>query len=420
MKKNHRKFKNFLDNKKDLISSAFLFIVFCGIVFFQHFLIENKNLGSKILQEEDSTITTTNCAGENGGQQKIEKEVPFLSAPRIYIKYYKPETIKTIYLNGWAAGSKRRLEEAIEIAKTTEINALVVDIKDCTGFIFYNVNVAEADKYNAKKILIPDIEAFLEKLHQEEIYVIARIAIFQDPVLAQAREDLAIHKKSEKSSLWRDRSGRAWVDPSAKEVWDYNIAVAKDVLEKGFDEINFDYIRFPADGNLQNMDFPLWDGTASRSLIIKEFFKYLRKKLPGAVISADLFGLTTVNLDDLGIGQIIENAFEYFDYVCPMVYPSHYIPGFLGYQNPAQYPYEVIRDSLDSALSRLTSFNQSTGKKAKLRPWLQDFSLGGVAYDKKMIKAEMQAVYDSLGKDFCGFMLWNPGSAYTTEALQPE
>ncbi len=331
-----------------------------------------------------------------------------------------PEIVRAIYLTEWSAATGWRVQQAIELASSTEMNTIVVDIKDWSGFIIYDTNVPEADEYGAERILIPEIGAFLESLHQQDIYVIGRIAVFQDPILAQARPDLAIQSKSATSSVWLDNSGLEWIDPSAKEAWDYNIAIAKDALEQGFDEINFDYIRFPSDGDLKDMEFLFYNATTTRHLAIKEFFQYLRNKLPKAVLSADLFGLTTVNFDDIGIGQIIEHSFEYFDYVCPMVYPSHYADGFLGYKNPNDYPYEIVKYSMDSAIERLIKFNQSKEVllKAKLRPWLQDFVLSGDVFNAEMVKAQIRATQDALGNDFHGFMLWNSRNIYSEEVFK--
>lgn len=345
--------------------------------------------------------------------------------------FQPPEIIKAVYLTSWLAANPKVVDYVVNIAKNTEINAVVVDVKDWSGFIAYNTDIPEAAKYGAERILIPDIEAFLERFHREGIYVIARITVFQDPVLAQARPNLAVHRKSNKSLLWLDNVGLAWIDPAAKAAWDYNIASAKDAVGQGFDEINFDYVRFPSDGDLKDMSFSFWDEKTSKHLVIREFFKYLRKELPDAKLSIDFFGLTTVTSNDLGVGQVIEDAFEYFDYVCPMVYPSHYADGFLGYQNPADYPYEVIKYSMESALRRLLIYNQlqrtpaSTDEEitkqkrnVQLRPWLQDFDLGAI-YDAKMVRSEIEAVYDATGDNFRGFMLWNSSNVYTKEALQP-
>lgn len=338
--------------------------------------------------------------------------------------------IKSIYFTSYSASSKSRINYAFDIIDTTKINAVVIDIKDYSGYVFYDSKIPEVEKYGSKKLRIADIESLVKNFHKKGIYVIARVAVFQDPVLANARNDLAITKKSELSgtlpflgslNLWLDNLKLAWVDPASEEVWDYNIAVAKEAFEKGFDEVNFDYVRFPSDGNLSNMQFPVWDNKTPKSIVIKNFFEKTRKEMPDKKLSVDLFGLTTTNYDDLGVGQIIEYAYENFDYICPMVYPSHYASGFLGYNNPAQYPYEVVKYSMDMAKARLSAYklsNESEDKKinAELRPWLQDFNMGAI-YDSDMVKSEIQAVYDSLGENNKGYMLWNPSNIYTTEAF---
>jgi len=341
-----------------------------------------------------------------------------------------PEIVKAVYSTSWSASRESFINYVINLARTTEINAVVIDIKDYSGYIAYNTDIPEVEQYSAEYIKIPNIEFLIDRFHQEGIYVIARISIFQDPVLAQARPDLAIHSKSKLSflglsfsyfdplTLWLDNLKLAWIDPAAKEAWDYNIAIAKDAASRGFDELNFDYIRFPSDGSLRDMSFPFWDGTTPKHLIIKEFFGYLRQELPDTKLSADLFGLSCINYDDLGIGQVIEDAYEYFDYVSPMVYPSHYANGFLGYPNPAEYPYQVVKDSIQKALRRMIVYNQTYQKNVQLRPWLQDFDLGA-DYNAAMVRSEIRAVYDATGDEhFKGFMLWNSSNVYTTAALQ--
>lgn len=340
-----------------------------------------------------------------------------------------PEIVKAIYSTSWSASKEGFIDYLISIAKTTEINAVVIDIKDFSGYVGYDIAVPDVKKYNAKQIRITDIDSLIQKLHKEGIYVIARITVFQDPVLARARPDLAIYSKAKLSSLtpsipslaslWLDNVGLAWIDPAAKESWDYNIAIAKDAVNRGFDELNFDYVRFPSDGDLQDMIFPFWDGKVEKHIVIRDFFQYLRKSLPNTKISIDLFGLSTVSSNDLGVGQIIEDGFGYFNYVCPMVYPSHYADGFIGYQNPAEHPYEVVKNSMEGALRKLELYKKSQKTDVQLRPWLQDFDLGAT-YDAQMIKAEIRAVYEAAGDDFKGFMLWNSWNIYTKEALEPE
>ena len=328
--------------------------------------------------------------------------------------------------------------------------------------MLYNIDNADVAKYGAKQIEITKINSVIKRLHDEGIYVIARVTVFQDPILAKARPEWAIHRSianasssapainfSSTASLWYDNKKLAWMDPSASGVWDYNIAIAKDAAARGFDEINFDYIRFASDGNLSAMRFPVYSAkTETKRAAIARFFKYLRDQLSGITISADLFGLSTVNYDDLGIGQRLEDAAPYFDALAPMVYPSHYAAGSFGYKNPANYPYEIIKTSMDGALKKLnaladgqtggtasTSSATTTGVSAtsslplatsplvlaKLRPWLQDFNLGAT-YDVTKVKAEIQAVNDTVGKTgrFGGWMMWNSSNVYTKSALEVE
>ena len=354
---------------------------------------------------------------ENKTANKIENKSENKIENQNYLK--APDIIKAVYITSWSASSKNYINYLINLSETSEINSVVVDIKDWSGYIGYDTNVPEAEKYGAESARIRNIDEFVKNLHDKGIYVIGRIAIFQDPILARVRPDLAVQSRFS-SSLWLDRKGLAWIDPASKEGWDYNIKIAKDALSHGFDEINFDYVRFPSDGNLQDMIFPVWDGKNPKNLIIKEFFKYLRQELPNAKLSVDLFGLSTVNKDDMGIGQVIEDSFEYFDYVSPMVYPSHYDSGFLGFEKPAEHPYEVVKYSMDKAQERLAKYNAEQGismeTKAKIRPWLQDFNLGAV-YDADMVKAQIRAVFDATGEDFSGFMLWNPSNVYTKESI---
>ena len=332
-----------------------------------------------------------------------------------------PEIIKSIYITGYSAGSKKYLNYLENLFKNTEINAVVVDIKGSDGYVTYLSEAPDVKKYNLTDFAIGDIDSLVRFFHNQNIYVIGRIAVFEDPVYAKAKPDLAVYNKTKTTDtsvrvLWKDNHGLAWLDPASKDVWDYNISLAKDALYHGFDEINFDYIRFPTDGKEGEMGFPVYNGKTAKSEVIKNFFHYLRNNLAGEKISADLFGLTTVNTDDMGIGQIIENAFENFDYISPMVYPSHYANGFIGFANPAQHPYEVIKYSMNSAIAKSKNLEKQVQILGKLRPWIQDFNIGA-EYTPEMVKQEIRAIQDSLGSDYIGFMIWNPSNKYTEAAI---
>ena len=315
-----------------------------------------------------------------------------------------PDKIMAVYLTSWSASDSSRIDYVIDLSKETEINAVVIDVKDWSGRIPYDTNISLADEYGAERIIIKDMKGVINRLHKEGIYAIARVTVFQDPVLASKRTDLAV--KSLDGGIWYDYNGLAWIDPNKKEGWDYNIAVAKDAISQGFDEINFDYIRFPSDGNLNNMDI---DSSTERE-VIQSFYQYLRSELEGIRISADLFGLTTVNSDGLGIGQVIEDAYQYFDFVCPMIYPSHFASGFIGFESPAEHPFEVVPYSMAKAKIKLDGYN------SKLRPWLQDFNLGAV-YDIEKVYLQIKAVKEILTDDYYGYMIWSPTNWYNEEAI---
>ncbi|MEW5805413.1 MAG: putative glycoside hydrolase [Patescibacteria group bacterium] len=341
-----------------------------------------------------------------------------------------PKTVKAVYLTSWSAGNPEKINQVIELAKTTEINAVVIDIKDYSGKVAFETNSELIKQIGSKEIRIKNFKELIQKLHQENIYIIARIAVFQDLYLAETKPELAVKNKTN-SKIWRDQKNLAWVDPASRKVWDYNLEIAKQAIALGVDELNFDYIRFPSDGDISNLAYPVYNPeTETKFETIKRFFKYLNESLKpeGIILSADLFGQATFDESDMNIGQIIEDAYLYFDYVSPMVYPSHYANGFLGYKNPALYPYEVIDYSLESAIQRrvelfsrlasgTTELEQKKIKLAELRPWLQAFNLGA-DYTPEIVRKQIQAIDDN-GLDF-GWYLWNPNNIYNPKALKKE
>lgn len=320
-----------------------------------------------------------------------------------------PIPVKGIYMTSWVAGTKNWRDKLINFVDKTEINTIVIDVKDYSGRISFEVSdpILVELEYTEKRI--SDIENLIEILHKKNIYVIGRISVFQDPHLAKKRPDLALKNKS--GEVWSDRRGLMWVDPASSEVWDITVAISKEAERAGFDELNFDYIRFPSDGNIKDARYPFWDGKMKKSEVINNFFSYLNENLKdiGVPISADIFGMTTVTSNDLNIGQVFEDAVKNFDYVSPMVYPSHFAKGFMGYKNPSEFPYEVIKKALDDARAKTLAIGQDP---EKIRPWIQDFNLG-TKYDSPMIKKEIKAVYDS---GFSSWLSWDPSNQYTPEA----
>jgi hypothetical protein len=318
--------------------------------------------------------------------------------------------VKGIYVTSYAAGSPAPLARMIAIADQTEINAFVIDITDNEGKIAYNTDVPMAKSLGLIAPHIADIDGLIATLRQHNITAIARICTFQDSALAEARPDLAV--QSTKGGLWRDNKGMAYTNPYNHEVWDYEVQVAEDAARHGFREIQFDYVRFPSDGILANAKYP-GAGNIKKEDAIAGFLGYAKESLEplGVWVSADVFGLTTTVKGDSGIGQQFEKIAQNVDIVCPMVYPSHYDPGSYGIASPNASPYELVTDALKDAIPRLV------GTGAMVRPWLQDFSLGGVTYGVDQVKAEIKAAED-LG--FKEWLLWDPSLTYTVGALRSQ
>ena len=335
-----------------------------------------------------------------------------------------PEIIKAIYLTSTSSGNNKKIDRLIELAQKSQLNSVVIDIKDSSGYISYDSSLPEADTYKTELIEIKNIDLLIKKLHDNHIYVIARMAVFQDPILARARPDWTVKNKNT-GGIWYDNRRLAWIDPANREAWKYFADLAKDAISRGIDEINLDYIRFPSDGNLEAMVFPSWPEGMTRPQILNEFFKYMRSELGSVRMSIDLFGFVTTRKEDFGVGQVIEDAFEYFDFISPMIYPSHYPPNFLGFENPAEHPYEVIYHTMKSGQERLEAFLQKTmnneqgtmNRKPKLRPWIQDFDLGA-DYTPAMVASEIKATQDALGDDYRGFMLWNARNVYSESVFK--
>lgn len=333
----------------------------------------------------------------------LEDEVAVEPEP-VRVKPIERE-VRALYVTAHTAANRERMQRIIDIINATELNAVVIDIKDYTGHIYFDTTVPLAQELNLSKDVLVDIEALIEELHAQDIYVIARQTVFQDPALAQARPEWAVQDSA--GGLWHDWKGLTWVDTTIEEVWDYNIALAQDAVALGFDEINFDYIRFPSDGPLARMRFKNWDGSFARHEIVAGFFGRLYEGMKDepVYLSADLFGLTTIREDDMSIGQLIEDAAPFFDYIMPMMYPSHYPSGFYGFANPAEHPYEVLYPGVVKARERV---EQVPLNRAKIRPWIQDFDIGAV-YNRPLVQAQIRAIEDAGGY---GFASWNARNVY--------
>ncbi|HZO89393.1 MAG TPA: putative glycoside hydrolase [Chthonomonadaceae bacterium] len=321
-----------------------------------------------------------------------------------------PGGVKGIYLTGWTAGVKKHFANLVSLVDRTELNAMVIDVKD-DGEVAYDADVPLVKKAHASRKMYR-IDKLMAVLKAHHIFPIARIACFRDTPLAEARPDLAVQDAG--GHVWHDRSHHAWLNPYQKACWDYNVDLALDAIKHGFKEIQFDYVRFPSEGNLSALHYPGKPPNSKREDQIVAFLKYAREKIKakGAWFSADVFGLTSLVKDDEGIGQKFVKVVGQLDYLCPMVYPSHYHLGEYGIPNPNKEPYKIIKLSLGDAKKRL-----QVAPNCKLRPWLQDFSLYGVHYGPNQVKAEIKAARELGIKEF---LLWNAGCKYTEAALAKE
>jgi len=341
-----------------------------------------------------------------------------------------PEVVKGIYMTACVAGTPSFRAKLLKLTNETEINSIIIDVKDYTGTISFKTENPEFVNNAGGGCRSADLAEFIETLHDNNIYVVARITAFQDPYLAKINPDWAVKKNSDKTVNWKDGKGISYIDAGNKEMWKYLVDLGMESYAVGFDEINYDYIRFPSDGDMKDIYFP-WSndilianvaraaiGTTTpavksgKSIILRNFFEYLHQNFEpaGIPISADLFGMTATNYDDLNIGQVLEDAAPNFDFIAPMVYPSHYPTGFNGYKNVNDHPYDIVNYSMNIAAKRLVAIGESP---LKLRPWLQDNDYP-VPYTPDMVRAQIQATYDA---GLTSWMLWDAGNTYTQSAL---
>jgi hypothetical protein len=329
-----------------------------------------------------------------------------------------PDTLRGLYVNRWAAlGSK--LTRLIGVAKKTEINALVIDVKDDRGFVLYRSSVALAREIGADTAdghwMSPSkLRAVLDTMIANGIYPIARIVVAKDPLLARKRLDLAIKQKSDLKP-WLDKNGNSWLDPHHRAIWQYAVDLAREAYDIGFSEVQFDYVRFPDERRLiAETVYPLAKGR-TRAQVIREQLGFVRNALKphGIRVTADVFGLTATDTTDMGIGQQWEMFVDQVDVVLPMIYPSHFARGTYKLRNPNAHPYRTIDNALKDAIARSASISNA----AKIIPWYQDFTLGRPRYSAAEIRAQKKAGYDN---GFQSWILWNPKSNYTLAALEPQ
>jgi len=313
---------------------------------------------------------------------------------------------KGLYLTAYSAGSTKKLDSIIDLIDRTELNAVVIDVKDYSGLVLYDSDVDLVNELDLEDNRLRDVKAIVDRLHSHNIYVIARQTVFQDPILAEKKPEWAMKSKS--GGLWRDYKGLAWVDPAKEEIWNYNIQIAHEVASFGFDEINFDYVRFPTDGNMSQIAYT--NGDEPFYSVMRNFYTYLddRLKNDSVFTSLDFFGFVMERHDGMSIGQRLEDAVDKVDYISPMMYPSHYPRGHLRLDNPSDFPAIVIENGMQKGAPYFE------GKRAQVRPWIQAFNLGAV-YDAEKIRAQIDMVEKYTD---AGWLLWNASNRYSADGLK--
>ncbi len=390
------------------------------------------------------------------GSEAEKNDTPTVPDNREVVKHIPlPPAVKSIYMSSCVVGTRDFRQRLIDLTNETEINSIVIDIKDYSGSIsFPPTSDAWKTAWNQAECGAGDMREFVKTLHDNNIFVIGRITVFQDPLYAKTHPAQAV-LRSDQATVWADHKGLSFVDVAAKPYWDHIVALSAEAYNIGFDELNFDYVRYPSDGNMSDTYFPqsvAGQYGMDKQANLEAFFKYLNEKLDEEsnytsflhentgrasstpYTSADLFGMTTTNYNDLSIGQVQDRAVPYFDFVAPMVYPSHYPPSFLGLGNPNDYPYKVVYHAMKTGVDRLKSpttpmqgflherigtstpavYKKPTQGPEKLRTWIQDFDYGG-DYDAADVRAQIQASYDA---GVMSFMIWAPSNIYTRGALK--
>lgn len=412
----------------------------------QPVVYENKAASSMSVER----VATSTPAEESVDTRPVVSHVPL------------PEQVKAIYMTSCVAGTPSFRQDLIDLIDETELNAVMIDIKDYSGTIsFPPTHAAWQPAWQEARCGTSQMHALIEELHERDVFVIGRITVFQDPFHAQRNPHLAV-KRADGNSVWKDYKGLSFIDVAAREYWDHIIELAVDSYNLGFDELNFDYVRYPSDGPMDNISFPHTAASEhgnDKQANLEAFFQYLDERMNDEKLfadvrhtqtgrasstpwtSVDLFGMTTTNYDDLSIGQVIERAAPYFDFVAPMVYPSHYPTGAFGYQNPNHHPYEIVHHAMRRGVERMQAsttpvqgflhdalhttnasgtsiatgvYTKTVWEADKLRTWIQDFDYGG-NYDVDEVRAQIQASYDAGVKSW---MMWAPSNRYTRAALR--
>jgi len=405
-------------------NKSFLWI-FCLIIFFlsacgDKALIKYKVNKTPELEQYESELAEKTKLEESLAQESIEareradeeeKAKEALVWKKSIIKKERCK-VRGIYITDNTAGSER-MEEILNSMKNTELNAVVIDIKNDQGRISYRMNNPKVKETGADLNIISDMPALLDRCHKQGLYVIARLVCFRDPYIGTKHPEW-MNQKSD-GSLFVDNNGLNWVNPYQKDYWEYIASVADSCADDGFDEIQLDYVRFCTEKGMQDVVYPE-EAQSDKTKIITEFVRFMADRMAKKEVffSADVFGTIIGSyVDTMSVGQDYPVMAESVDYMCPMIYPSHYGSGNFGIAYPDTEPYKTIQGALSSSRKALSLETENSAYRASIRPWLQGFTASYlehyIPYGKEEIRAEIQAVYDS-GYD--EWLIWNASNNY--------
>lgn len=359
---------------------------------------ENVEAVKDLVQSKEETLQEIEETPARQHQQQLQK-------------------VKGIYVTGPMAGSQY-IDDLIALIDETELNTMVIDIKNDDGRITYRMDLEQAVNIGACIRYIPDIEELMTKLKEHNIYTIARIICFKDPCLAEAHPEYAI--KNPDGSPLMDKSGAVWINPYEKDTWEYITDVAVKAADIGFDEIQFDYVRFPEGQAAQTADYGVDTKDYTKKQVILDFLSYATERLheKNIVLGADVFGtVIKSDVDAQIIGQDYKEIGSIVDTICPMVYPSHYQNGTFGLSVPDAYPYETVYEAMKDSSEELELVEEAD--RAVVRPWLQSFTAswikGHIPYGGEEIRKQIQAVYDAGYEEW---ILWDASNRYSKEGLE--
>ena len=366
--------------------------------------------GGDMTPESQTTEEDTSPVETETTEPESETEPEFIDTRT-------PVKVKALYLASKPVGNNERMDEIIKVLDETELNAVVIDIKDDYGKVTYAMDLPYLSELESIEVAVEDMSSLLKKLKEHEIYCIGRIVTMRDPHLGRVKPEWMLTKQD--GTLYKDNSGYGWVNPYKEEYWDYILGIALQAGKDGFDEIQFDYIRFCTDKGADDCIFEEKDVKGrDKTTVISELCSYLSENIrnAGLYMSCDVFGtIIGSKLDSRAVGQDYPAMAMSVDYICPMIYPSHYGNGNFGIDHPDLEPYKAILGACKRSKNALSSYLSEGERVAVVRPWLQAFTatwLGKgnyMTYDKNAIRQEIQAVYDA-GYD--EWILWNPSVKY--------